>query len=160
MKAFVSWFAALAAATTFVHAEPPANYVQAVEAARAERVAVLTKPDNWLTLIGLHFLPPGESTIGSAKNNAVVLAAGPAHLGKVTLAADGKVTLTIAAGVDAKIDGEAVRAGELKLGEGRVKPTYVTTGTVTFYAVDRGGKKALRVKDSAAKTRTGFVGLD
>ena len=131
-----------------------------IEAWRVERVAALTKPDGWLTLIGLHFLPPGESTIGSAKDNAVVLAAGPAHVGRVTLAADGKVSFALAEGVDAKIDGQPLRAAELKLGVGRIKPTLVNAGTVSLFAIDRGGRKALRVKDSAAARRTHFLGLD
>lgn len=131
-----------------------------VEIWRQERVAQLTKADGWLTLIGLHFLKPGNNTVGSAKGNDVVLAKGPAHFGVVTVAADGRVTLEVAADVDAKIGGEAIRAGELKLGLGAVKPTLVTCGTVSFYAIERGGKKALRVKDSAAERRTHFLGLD
>jgi uncharacterized protein (DUF1684 family) len=123
-------------------------------------VAVLTKPDGWLTLIGLHFLEPGERTIGSARDNAVALAAGPARLGRVTLAADGKVTLVLAEGVDARVDGQPTRTAELKLGEGKIKPTLVTTGTLSLFAIERGGKKALRVKDSASPRRAHFLGLD
>ncbi len=133
---------------------------RAVADARAERVAKLTASDGWLTLVGLHFLSPGENTIGSAKDNAVVLAAGPARLGRVTLAADGTVTIAIAAGVEARIDGQVVRAGELNVGEGKVKPTLVTSGTLSFFALDRGGKKALRVKDSTSARRAHFAGLD
>jgi uncharacterized protein len=111
-------------------------------------------------LIGLHFLKAGENSVGSAKDNTVVLAAGPAHLGIVTLAADGKVSLAIVPEVGARIDGQPARAGELRLGEPGKKPTLVTFGTVSFFVIDRGGKKALRVKDSAADRRTHFLGLD
>ena len=135
-------------------------YAQEIAAARAARVARLTTPDGWLTLIGLHFLSPGESTVGHAKDNAIVLAAGPAHVGTATLAADGRVTFALAPGADAQIGGQAVRAGELRLGEGAAKPTLVTAGTVSFFVIDRGGRKALRVKDSAAERRTHFLGLD
>jgi uncharacterized protein (DUF1684 family) len=168
MKSTASWIMAAAFVTAMSALSLAGNTVMTmaemrkkeVEVARTLRVAELTKPDGWLTLIGLHFLSPGESTVGSAKDNAVVLAAGPAHVGRMTLAADGTVTFAIAAGVEAQIDGQPGRTGELKLGEGRIKPTLVATGTVSFFAVDRGGKKALRVKDSAAKTRTQFLGLD
>jgi uncharacterized protein (DUF1684 family) len=40
------------------------------------------------------------------------------------------------------------------------EPTIVTAGTVSLFVIDRGGRKALRVKDSAAERRTHFVGLD
>jgi len=39
-------------------------------------------------------------------------------------------------------------------------PTEVSIGTLSFLAIDRGGKIGLRVKDSASKTRTEFLGLD
>ena len=135
-------------------------YVNELAEARAARVARLTTPDGWLTLIGLHFLKNGENTVGSAKDNTVVLAAGPAHLGTVTLAADGKVSLALAPEVDARVDGQPARAGEMRLGAAGKKPTLVTFGTVSFFVIDRGGKKALRVKDSAADRRTHFLGLD
>ena len=130
-----------------------------VETARAERLAKLQEPDGWLTLIGLHFLKDGANTVGSAKDNDVVIASGPARVGTVTVAADGKVTIEVAPGAGIKVGGEERRTAELRWSEPRT-PTLVTAGTVTLFAVDRGGKKALRVKDSASKRRTQFVGLD
>jgi uncharacterized protein (DUF1684 family) len=137
-----------------------ATYAGQIAQARAARVARLTTPDGWLTLIGLHFLQPGANTVGAAKDNAIVLAAGPAHVGTATLAADGKVTLALAPGAEALVDGAAVREAELRLGSGKTKPTLVTCGTVSFFLIERGGKRALRVKDSAAERRTHFLGLD
>ena len=130
------------------------------EAWRVVRVAELTKPDGWLSLIGLHFLQTGPNTIGSDQGNAVVLAQGPARFGVATVGADGKVRFEIAPGLDAKIAGQVVGSGELLLGGGAVKPTLVTAGTVSFFVIERGGKMALRVRDSAAARRTQFVGLD
>lgn len=130
-----------------------------VEVARAERLAKLKTPDGWLTLIGLHFLKEGPNTVGSANGNDVVITAGPARVGTVTVAPDGKVTIEVAPNAGIKIDGETRRTAELKWSEPRT-PTLVTVGTVTLFAVDRGGKKALRVKDSAAHRRTQFRGLD
>lgn len=134
------------------------SYAKEVEAARTARVARLTTADGWLTLIGLHFLPTGESTIGSAKDNAIVLASGPAHLGKVTLAPEGRVSIALAPSAEARINGRAVMTADLPVSEG--KPVVVTAGTLSFFVIERGGKKALRVKDSAAERRTRFLGLD
>ncbi len=147
------WVAAVAVAADAT------TYEAEIEAARVERLNKLKLSDGWLTLIGLHFLKEGANTVGSARDNAVVLAKGPAHVGAVTVAADGKVTLDVAPDADVKIDGEARRSAELKWSE-PAKPTLATTGTVTFFAVDRGGRKALRVKDSESPRRTHFAGLD
>ena len=144
-------------------ATPPGrneDYAPSIEAWRAERVAQLTKPDGWLALIGLHFLKDGENTVGSAGGSEVELAKGPARVGVVTLGADGKVRLTFAPGLAATIDGQAVSGGELRPGGGAVKPTLVTCGTVSFFVIERGGKMALRVKDSEAERRAHFAGID
>jgi len=152
------WLAAgVASAAPPVAADDP--YAKEIEAARVQRVARLTAPDGWLTLIGLHFLHNGENTIGSAKDNAVVLAKGPAHLGKLALADDGGIKITLAADSDARVNGRAVLAADLAyLGGG--KPTVVSFDTVSFFVIERDGKKALRVKDSGAEPRTHFHGLD
>jgi len=135
-----------------------AAHAREIERWRGERVAELTTPDGWLTLIGLHFLPPGKSKVGAARDNDVVLAAGPAHLGTVTVGSDGRVRLDVAPGADVRIDGQAARTAELRTDD--VQPTLVTSGTMTFFAMERGGKKALRVKDSASERRTRFRGLE
>jgi uncharacterized protein (DUF1684 family) len=140
-------------------AAAPADYAAAIEAWRKERVAQLTTPDGWLTLIGLHFLEDGANTVGRAQDNDIVFAQGPAHFGTATVA-DGKVTFALADGLDARIDGQAVRRAELREPLGQVRPTLVTAGTVSFFAIERGGKKALRVRDSAAERRTHFAGID
>lgn len=142
-----------------VGAADGADYGQTIEAARAKRVQRLTTPDGWLTLIGLHFLSPGQSTVGHAKGNAVVLAAGPAELGAVTLAETGNVSLAVAPGVEARVNGAPVRAVEL--GDGvHGKPVVVAVGTLSFHVIDRGGHKALRVKDSESARRKHFAGID
>ncbi len=131
-----------------------------IEAWRAQRLARLTAPDGWLTLIGLHFLQPGENTIGRAPTNGIVLAAGPGRFGTATLASDGRVTFQPAPDAGALVDGKPVASAELRLGEGVGKPTVVTAGNVSFFVIERGGRLALRVKDSGAGRRKNFLGLD
>lgn len=148
--------AVLFGGSTPVGAPLPAD----VRAARAARLEKLTSPDGLLTLIGLHFLPDGESTVGSGKNNRVVLAAGPARVGRVTVSADRRVTFTAEPGVETRVGGGVVRTAEMTLGQGTERPATVTAGTVSFFAVERGGRLALRVKDSAAPLRTAFPGIE
>ncbi|HEY8994922.1 MAG TPA: DUF1684 domain-containing protein [Lacunisphaera sp.] len=141
--------------TTTVFAD---DYVQSVEAWRAGRIERLQRPDGWLTLIGRHPLAEGTWSVGSAEDSAIRLAAGPARFGTVTHAPGGKVTITLADGVDATIDGTTARTAELVY-QGD-KPTYVRAGTVNFYVMDRSGKLFLRVRDNAAARLKNFAGID
>lgn len=154
---------ALVHADTPTKAAVPDNYTQSIEKWRADRVARLTAPDGWLSLIGLEWLQEGANRVGSAADNDIVLQAGPAHLGVVTLDKAGQVRIELAEGSNATIDGKSVHEATL-IDDAHVKgdasPTTVTFGTANFYVIDRDGRKALRVKDSTAASREHFLGID
>ena len=124
---------------------------------RADRLQRLQKPDSWLSLIGLHWLKDGDNRVGSAKDNDVVLRKGPPKVGVVTVSG-GQASIVLEPGVGA-INGSEARKAVLR-DDSTPRPTYVAFGTVTFYLIDRDGKKALRVKDSEAATLKNFKGLD
>ncbi len=134
------------------------DYVRSIETWRAERLAALTAPESWLSLIGLHALAPGAQTVGSGADNAIRLRAGPARLGVITLSADRLVTLALEPGVAATIGGQAVAQGGLAYTE--EAPTQVRFGTASFIVIDRGGNLYLRVRDSETARRRDFVGID
>lgn len=160
---------ALLAGVVTVDAESPnaarnsAAYEQQIQQWRAGRVSQLTAPDGWLSLIGLEWLKVGDNRIGSAAGNDVVLQAGPAHLGTLTLGAGGELRLRLLAGSGARIDGkaigDAVLVDDLHASVDR-GPSLVSFGTANFHVIDRDGRKALRVKDSNAATRRDFRGID
>jgi hypothetical protein len=149
--------AALLAGVTLA-AEPDA-YRQEIDAWRAHRVERLTAADSWLALIGRHPLEVGVWSVGSGADNAIRLAAGPAHLGTITRTGDSTVTFALADGVDGAIDGTTERAAPLAYGPA-VKPTYVRAGTINFYILESRGRLFLRVRDSESPRRRNFVGLD
>jgi uncharacterized protein (DUF1684 family) len=138
--------------------KPAGSYESQIEAWRAERVERLKAPNGWLSLIGLHWLKEGKNTVGADKDNDIVLAAGPGHLGTIALT-KGKATIDLVTGTGATVDGKGQKTATL-LDDSNEKPTTVAFGTVSFYMIDRNGKKGLRVKDSNAATRTHFVGID
>ncbi|MDB6113757.1 MAG: hypothetical protein JWQ62_702 [Lacunisphaera sp.] len=148
----------LLALTLSGSAPAPDDYARSIETERAARVARLTAPTGWLTVVGLHWLRPGDNSVGTAADNTITLAGGPPYLGTVTLAADGKVTFTPSAGALVQIDG-APGPAELRY-QGEGKPSLVTSGTLSFFVIQRNEKLGLRVKDSAAGARTDFPGLD
>jgi uncharacterized protein (DUF1684 family) len=125
---------------------------------RDKRVARLAAPDGWLALVGLHWLAPGQQSVGSAPDNDVVLATGPAQLGTVTLA-DGSVTLALADGAEARIGDTDARSATLAPDRSGAA-TVVRFGEASFSVIQRGEKFALRVRDPQSKARTGFAGID
>lgn len=135
-------------------------YREEIEAWRAERVAGLKAEGGWLSLAGLHWLPEGESSIGSQPMLDVVLpASAPARVGTVSRDGD-RVALELAPGVEATHVGEPFRRLELSSGDEDGEPAVVELGTLSFHVIERGERLGLRVKDSAAPSRTGFTGID
>ena len=49
------------------------SYVKQIETLRQERVARLTAPKGWLTLVGLDWLKDGKNSVGSAADNVIVI---------------------------------------------------------------------------------------
>ncbi|WP_240669107.1 DUF1684 domain-containing protein [Dyella sp. M7H15-1] len=152
-----------------MHAETPNPtvaqdaYQQSIEKWRNKRIERLTAPEGWLSLIGLEWLQQGANKVGSAPDNHIVLQAGPAHLGVITLDKAGQVHIALTDGSGATVDGKAVREATLMDDAhvtGDASPTTVAFGTANFYVIDREGRKALRVRDSSAATRQHFLGID
>jgi uncharacterized protein len=127
-----------------------------------KRLAGLTAPNGWLSLIGLDWLKEGANRVGSAADNDIVLKAGPAHLAVVTLSKDGTTHILFDKHSGATVDGKAVAEATLvdDAHAGKDGPSLVAFGSVSFLVIERDGRKALRVKDSNAETRTHFEGLD
>ncbi len=156
--------------------EDHAAYAAQIEQHRAARVEGLKRPLGWLSLVGLHWIEPGEHRIGSAPDNDIVLAVGPEHLGTVTLRDD---AITMIPTPEAAGSIRCVRApcpgstpaftvdgappeGEIPLrADSTGKPSQVVfePDVSGFNVIERGGKFALRVRDANAKTRTEFAGI-
>jgi hypothetical protein len=129
---------------------------------RAEHAADLLKPDGWLSLAGLEWLLAGDNSVGSAADNKIRLASGPAHLAVLHLEGE-SVTLNpptegfsqdfLVAGSPAKI--QTLRAEPNK---DKVAPR-LTIGTLSMYVIRREARFALRIKDSKSPSIVGFHGL-
>lgn len=133
-----------------------------VEAWSADRLARLQAPDGWLSLVGLHWLDAGLQTVGTGADNAIVLATGPDRLGTVELDADGTTRFTPAAGTKVTLDGTPIDAAVVlhdDLGGATPNVLGFADGRASLVVIDRAGRKALRVRDANAATRTGFRGI-
>lgn len=138
----------------------PAAFVAAQQAWRAERVAELTRPDGWTALVGLHWLDPGAHYAGTAPDNGIRLAVGPAQFGLFDVR-NGRVRFVPGAHAGLVIDGKPARPTTLRADDDPAGPSVIEFdgGKGRATVIHRGARFALRVKHADAPTRTGFRGL-
>lgn len=137
-------------------------YEREVRDWRHERQERLLRPDGFLSLVGLHWLNPGATYVGSAQDNGTRLALGPPQIGMLDVRRDGTVTLRVADGAEVTVDGEPAEGTVALVPDSKGKPTVVgfNRGDASFVLIERGGRFALRVRNAMARTRTSFPGID
>lgn len=117
---------------------------------RAER---LMAEDGWLSLAGLHWLAEGE--------NPLTVPNATTPPGTLTLKGEVVTLQPGTPSVPMTIEGKPVAGPVVLLNDSEEKgPTIVQMGTVRFQIIKRGQRYGVRVKDSQAKTRTEFAGLE
>jgi uncharacterized protein (DUF1684 family) len=142
-----------------------ADFAQAQQAWRDQRREKLLQPDGWTSLIGLHWIDPGPHYFGSAGDNGIRLAMGPAHFGMIDLRRNGGVRFVPERGTALTLDDKPLK-GAVNLvsdddaGEKGPSRLGFDDGKGLVTVIERGGRHALRVKHADAPTRTGFAGLD
>jgi uncharacterized protein (DUF1684 family) len=131
-----------------------------VEKWRAERVARLTGPAGWLTLVGLYWLHDGDNTFGRDKNNSLILIhkALPATLGTFRVQ-DDKVTFVARSGSTVTHAGKPITSVAM-LSDAADEPTVLNAGSLEFFVIERAGKLGVRVRDVEHPARKGFHGIE
>src|SRR5687768_17024897 len=66
-------------------------YEKSIKDWRAQRIQRLTRPDGWLSLVGMHWLEYGTTRVGSGNDNGTKLVVGPDHVGVISLDKEGQV---------------------------------------------------------------------
>lgn len=151
-------FSALILVPVLASAAPDA-YRQEIEAWRAARLERLTAPFGWLSLVGLHWLPrQGRVTLGNGPGSDIDLGRGPPRFGTLEIT-DSALLYTPDPAAAAEIDGTALRGPVPLRSDAEGTASVIVSGTLRLEVIERGGRKALRVRDSEAATRTGFTGI-
>ena len=157
-----------------------AAHAASVQAFAEAREAELRAPDSWLSLIDLHWIEDGETTMGSAPDNDIVLPAPTAaHVG--TFVTDGTTVrwrtaagATVTQGVDSTL---SLPAGSGAIppdvsGDAAVQETLLTAdagegrfvvlrhGDFNWIIIRRGERMAVRLRDNANATYDRFQGID
>lgn len=173
---------AVAACAAPPESEPvdPGAHAEAVADFHAARVAELEAPDSWLSLIALHWLPEGETSIGTAESNDLVLPEGKAAtvVGRVVREAD-EIRFVAEPGVDVTVGIDSTLSlpagsgaippdvsGDPSVTEGALgsagpgKSIVMRHGPINWILVSRGEEHALRVRDNESPVYDAFDGID
>jgi len=133
------------------------DYRQVIETWRVKRHKSLTRPDGYLSQVGLEWLKDGENRIGRAADNDIHLTDGPANWGSLFLQ-DGESQFIRSTDNSVTVNGESLKESRL-VPDTEGEPTLVASGTVSFYVILR-GSFALRIKDSQTQARLDFEGVE
>jgi uncharacterized protein (DUF1684 family) len=124
-----------------------AGYEAEIAAWRAQRESNLKSDTGWLTVAGLFWLKDGRNTFGSAAGNDIVLPRGAAHGGVFVLHA-GVVT--------GGLTGEAARTFKP---DSEAPSDVVRIGDLTMFAIQRGDRYGIRLRDLQSSFRREFTSL-
>ncbi|HEY5972099.1 MAG TPA: DUF1684 domain-containing protein [Pseudoxanthomonas sp.] len=128
---------------------------------RAQRKEELLKPDGWTSLIGLHWIELKAHYLGSSPSSGIRLAMGPAKMGLLQQNGD-RVFFTPERGTELTLDGNPLK-GRVELKSDHAQTPSVVAfdeGKGALSVIQRGHRRALRVKHAEAPTRLQFTGLD
>ena len=130
---------------------------------RAQHAADLQKPDGWLSLIGLEWLQPGETTLGSAQDSKIRLpASAPPHLAVLKLENDAVQLRAPKGGFPdgIKVGNSPATEQVLRVDPDRDKfNPHITYGNLNFYVIRRADRFAVRLKDAKSPSLAEFHGL-
>lgn len=136
------------------------DYVAQIDEWHAQREANLKKETGWLSVVGLYPLREGHQSFGSDSDNDIIFPKpASAHIGAMTVAADGKVTLTAVAGANLKSGSDAVTAVEM-IPDTKPNTTMLESGRFQFHVIERGGQYYIRLKDRQSEALRNFTHIE
>ena len=143
------------------------------------RLSEMSAPDSWLSLIGLHWLQDGETTLGSAPDNDIVLPEKAAsRVGRLVLAGgelrclvdegvvvtqgvDSTLSMPLATGArppDASGDPQVQTVTLCDVAPGH--HTVLRHGDLNWIQIRRGDRFALRLRDNANPSYEDFTTIE
>ena len=142
------------------HEMDPETHLTEVKEWHSNRLMELRKPDGWLSVIGLHWLRPGENTFGSDPSNAVVfpdLPEIPDRIGSFILE-NNRVHMVVEPEVNVTIQGEPVTSTVI---HGKSKrPITASLGSLHWQVIKRQDLFGVRLRNSVNPAIEAFKGVE
>lgn len=139
----------------------PEAHGEVLEEWHARRDAQLREPDSWLTLVGLHWLLPGETMLGSDPRMDLVLPGEetPAWVGTLTMRGQGSFDWEYAPEAAAELPPDQAAAQRFRVDTEDGSPV-LGWGSLSWYVIERYGEYAIRLRDARAPALEEFTGLE
>jgi uncharacterized protein len=140
----------------------PGSHAEEVERWRAARLARLTGPEGWLTVVGLHWLEEGANSVGADPTNAVVLPRGraPDRVGMI-VSSGGRASFVPDPGSHVVHAGHPVTTPLELRADLEGAPTVLEVGSIRLHLIRRyEDRLAVRVRDLASPARGAFHGIE
>lgn len=152
-----------------------------IETFATAREAELAAPDSWFSLIGLHWLDQGQTTLGASVDNDVVVPkeGAPPVLGRLVVDGTGvgfvaEEGIRITEGIDSTLNLTAgsgafppdvqgdpvVTEAVLTADVGYGRFVVLRHGALNWIVIRRGGRVALRLRDNESAAYDGFHGIE
>jgi len=138
----------------------PSTYKAEIVKWRTEQETKLRSENNWLSVVGLAWLKPGDNSVGSGDDNQVRMPASISkNLGNFNLSGD-QVFLELITAEGVTVNGEKSEAAKPYplVADTEGKATEVKSGPVTFFMIKRKNGYGVRIKDSTSVARQNFKG--
>jgi uncharacterized protein (DUF1684 family) len=134
-------------------------YNDQIQAWREKRKAELLSEDGWLAVVGLYWLKQGSNSFGSDPANDIVLPSNlaPARLGRFEFD-KGTLTLLVDVANAVLVNDQPVNRAKISSDETK-KPDIIKVGDLNIYAIKRGERFGIRIKNKNSKQRREFTGL-
>ncbi len=136
------------------------EYSKSIKDFHSQRIKRLKLPNSWLSLAGLFWLKQGENSFGSDESNDIVF---PNKLASDFLGAfvlkDSVVLAKIADGVKVYLN-EIPVSYQIMHNDLSINPTILKHGSLSWYAIQRGDRFGIRLKDSEASLLKEFEDID
>jgi uncharacterized protein (DUF1684 family) len=137
----------------------PENHLSEINEWHSNRLKELKKPEGWLSVIGLHWLEPGENTFGSDPSSNVVfpdLPGVPSKIGSFFVDKN-LVRMDVEPGVDVAIEGKIVTS-EVVLGKSK-RPVTSSLESLQWTVIKRKDLIGLRLRNTANPDIDAFEGI-
>ena len=136
------------------------KYLAEIEQWHAKRIERLKGENSWLNLAVLFWLKEGENKFGSASSNDLIFPKdkSPDFIGTLILK-DNIVSIKVAEGLNVTANDKPVTELQLK-DDLSDNPTILKLGSLKWYAVKRGDRFGIRLRDLESDLVKNFTGIE